>query len=76
VVNLVDPEVVVLGGGMVERLGADYVEPVRETAERYYLNQQDKGRVHIVETELRGYAGVLGAAMLAKQSWKRERKKG
>ena len=75
VVNVLDPEAVVLGGGVVERLGEAYLEPVRETAEQHYLNQQDKDRVHIVETKLRGYAGVLGAAMLANQSWKRDRKK-
>lgn len=71
VVNLLDPQVVVLGGGVVERLGSSYLEPVRETAEQYYLNQQDKDRVHVVESELKDYAGVLGAAMLARQSWKR-----
>ena len=73
--EVTETEVVVLGGGVVERLGADYMEPVRETAEQYYLNQQDKDQVRIVETELRDYAGVLGAAMLANQSWKRARKK-
>ena len=75
VVNMLDPQVIVLGGGVVERLGDRYVEPVRETAEQYYLNQQDKEQVHIVATELGGYAGVLGAAMMANQTWKRERRK-
>jgi glucokinase len=75
IVNVLDPEAIVLGGGVVERLGEAYLEPVRETAEQHYLNQQDKDRVHIVETKLGGYAGVLGAAMLANQSWKRDRKK-
>lgn len=72
IVNTLDPEVVVLGGGITERLGERYIEPVRETAEQYYLNQQDKNRIHIVATELRGYAGVLGAAMMANRTWKRE----
>ncbi len=72
VVNMLDPEVVVLGGGVVERLGERYIEPVRETAEQYYLNQQGKKKIHIVATELRGYAGVLGAAMMANRMWKRE----
>jgi len=74
IVNVLDPEVVVLGGGVVERLGTSYIEPVRKTAERYYLNQLDKDRIHIVETQLKGYAGVLGAAILADQSWKRAQK--
>lgn len=75
VVNTLDPEVVVLGGGVVERLGERYIEPVRETAEQYYLNQQDKDKVHIVATELGGFAGVLGAAMMANQTWKRTHRK-
>jgi glucokinase len=72
-VNMLDPEVIVLGGGVVERLGERYLEPVRETAERYYLNQEDRAKIHIVTTELRGYAGVLGAATMANQNWKRDR---
>lgn len=75
IVNLLDPEVIVLGGGVVERLEERYLDPVRETAERYYLNQEDRDQVHIVVTQLRGYAGVLGAAMMANRNWKRERKK-
>ena len=58
--------------GLMQRLGERYLEPVRETAERYYLNQEDRHQVHIVATELRGYAGVLGAATMANQNWKRE----
>jgi glucokinase len=73
VVNTLDPEVVVLGGGVVERLGERYIEPVRETAEQYYLNQQDRDKVRIVETALKGDAGALGAAILADQSWQRGR---
>jgi len=75
VVNLLDPEVIVLGGGIVERLGETYLRPVRETAERYYLNQLNKDQVRVVETQLEGYAGVLGAAIIADQAYKRERKR-
>jgi glucokinase len=75
IVNLLDPEVIVLGGGVVERLGERYLEPVRETAERYYLNQQDRRKIKIVGTQLRGYAGVLGAAMMANDAWKRAKRK-
>jgi glucokinase len=74
IVNILDPEAIVLGGGIVERLGEQYVEPVRETAEHYYLNQQDKDKVRVVQTQLKGYAGALGAAILANRSWKQDRK--
>ncbi|MBN1582099.1 MAG: ROK family protein, partial [Anaerolineae bacterium] len=74
VVNLLDPEVIVFGGGIVERLGADYIDPVRETAEHYYLNQQDKDKIQIVESTLKDNAGVLGAAIMANQAWQRDHK--
>lgn len=72
VVNLLDPEAVVLGGGVIDRLGAGYIEPVRETAEQYYLNQQ--GRVHVVGSRLGDESGALGAAILASHCLKRGRK--
>jgi glucokinase len=75
VVNVLDPEVIVLGGGVVERLGERYLEPVRETAEQYYLNQQQKESIHVVATKLGGDAGVLGAAMMANRSWRRDKRK-
>jgi glucokinase len=75
VVNLLDPQVIVFGGGVVERLGERYLEPVRETAECYYLNQQDRRKIKITGTQLRGYAGVLGAAIMANNSWKRAKQK-
>jgi glucokinase len=73
VVNLLDPQAVVLGGGLVERLGEDYVEPVREVAEQYYINQQERSKIHIVEAKLQDQAGALGAAIMARQSWERDR---
>jgi len=75
VVNMLDPEVIVIGGGIVERLGERYLGPVRETAEQYYLNQEDKDKVRVVASELKDYAGVLGAAILAKQMYKSAKKK-
>jgi glucokinase len=74
VVNILDPQAIVLGGGVVERLGDAYVDPVRDVAEQFYLNQQDKDQIRVVESELKDYAGVLGAAMLAKQLDKRGKK--
>lgn len=76
VVNLLDPEVIVLGGGLVEQLGESYVVPVRETAEQHYLNQANKDHVRIVASRLADDAGVLGAAIMAYQSYKRDRKQG
>ncbi|MBN1933467.1 MAG: ROK family protein [Anaerolineae bacterium] len=73
-VNILEPEVIVFGGGLVEQLGDIYLDPVRETAEQYYLNQQDKDKIRVVASALKDYAGVLGAAIMANRAWKRAHK--
>ncbi len=67
VVNLLDPEVVVIGGGVAERLGEDFVAPIRKTAYEYFLRQRDAKRVRIVRGKLGDDAGALGAVVLARQ---------
>lgn len=66
-VNLLDPEMVVVGGGVLERMGDPYLEPVRKVAEQHYINKTDIDRVRIVRAALGDYSGVLGAAVLARQ---------
>ncbi len=67
IVNLIDPEMLVFGGGVVEAMGAKFLEPIRVTARQYYIQQTDAERVHIVPGTLGDHAGVLGAAVLARQ---------
>jgi glucokinase len=66
-VNLLDPETIVLGGGVLERLGDAYLEPVRCVAQEHYVNKSDMDRVRIVRAALGDYSGALGAAVLARQ---------
>ncbi len=66
-VNLLDPECVVFGGGIAERLKDSYVDPIRETAYEYFLRPADRDRVRIVPGKLGDNAGALGAIVLAKQ---------
>jgi glucokinase len=64
VVNLLDPAVVVIGGGIAEALGQRYVEALTWTARRYTL----AGGAHdvpIVASRLGDDAGLLGAALTA-----------
>ncbi len=67
VVNLLDPECVVIGGGIAERLQDDFVAPIRETAYGYFLQQRDAQRIRIVPGKLGDNAGALGAVVLARQ---------
>jgi glucokinase len=66
-VNMIDPEMIVLGGGVVEALGAQFLDPIRVTARQYYIQQTDADKVRIVPAQLGDYAGVLGAAALVRR---------
>jgi len=66
VVNLLDPERVVIGGGIAERMGEDFVAPIRTTACEYFLRQADARRVKILPGTLGDNAGALGAVVLAR----------
>ena len=46
--NVLDPEVIVIGGGIAERLGERFVAPIREHAYKHFLVQRDRERVRIV----------------------------
>jgi glucokinase len=71
VVNLLDPGRVVVGGGIAERMGEEFVAPIRGTAYEYFLRQADVDRVKIVAGSLGDNAGALGAVVLARQRLKK-----
>jgi glucokinase len=64
VVNLLDPSIVVIGGGIAEALGQRYVDWARELARRQIL-ASDARDVPIVASTLGNDAGLLGAALTA-----------
>lgn len=67
VVNMIDPDCVVIGGGIAERLNEEFVAPIRKVARKYYLCQRDASKVKIVAAQLGDNAGALGAVVLARQ---------
>jgi len=67
IVNLLDPEMLVIGGGVAEALGNKLVGPIRRDAPRWYLNESRADEVRIVLAELGDYAGILGAAVMARE---------
>lgn len=67
VVNTLDPERVVIGGGIAERLGSDFTNPIRRTAYEYFLHPQAAKRTQIVLSTLGDNAGALGAVVLARK---------
>jgi glucokinase len=64
IVNLLDPEAIVLGGGIVEALGARYVGWAAAAARPHILADSARG-LPIVASELGDDAGLLGAALTA-----------
>jgi glucokinase len=71
VVNILDPECVVLGGGVTERLGEEFVAPIRKTAYENFLRRHDAKRVKILPGTLGDNAGGLGAVVLARKRLKK-----
>lgn len=67
IVNFLDPEAIVFGGGVIEALGEAFVAPIRPIAYQYFLQRRDADRVRIVVSQLGDNAGILGAAVLARQ---------
>ena len=59
-VNLLSPEVVVLGGGLVEKLGARWVRRVDRSLQRHALEAAARG-VRVVEAQLGDDAAIRGA---------------
>lgn len=64
-INLLSPEVIVLGGGVAGALGESFVERVWEIASRYTLPGAANG-VRLVPAALEDDSGIIGAAAIAK----------
>jgi glucokinase len=63
-VNLLDPEVVVVGGGLVAA-GEVLMEPIRDAYQVLVLSGDERPDVKILPAELGAEAGAIGAALLA-----------
>ncbi len=68
-VNVLGPEVVVLGGGVVEALSDEMMGIISKTAKDHAMPGTMKG-VEIVASKLGDSAGITGAAVLAKKNVK------
>jgi glucokinase len=68
-VNLFSPEVVVLGGGVIEALADEMMGVIVETAQDYAMPGTMKG-VEIIASKLGDNAGITGAAVLARKEAK------
>ncbi|CAN5647957.1 ROK family protein [soil metagenome] len=69
-INVLGPEIVVVGGGVVEALGDPYVDLVRASAREQAMADPDQ-RVQIATASLGDDAGVLGASLMARDRFAR-----
>ena len=67
IVNFYDPEVIVIGGGIAQRLEERFVAPIRKMARTRFLKPDPKGTIKITHATLGDYSGALGASVLAKR---------
>src|SRR5262249_42661445 len=65
-INSSGPEIVIIGGGVAEALGAPWIAQVREVARRQALVDRD-GKIRIEPAALGDDAGIHGAALLARE---------
>jgi glucokinase len=68
-VNIIGPDVVVLGGGVIEALEDEMVGIITKTAKDHAMAGTMKG-VEIVTSKLGDNAGITGAAVLARKNVK------
>jgi glucokinase len=69
VLNFLGPQVVVLGGGVIDALSDEMMSIIVETARDYCMPGVDKD-VEIIASRLGDLAGIHGGAVLARQRTK------
>ena len=69
IINLINPECIVLGGGVIDALEDDMMSIIVETAKDYAMPGTAKG-IEIIASRLGDHAGITGAAALAREASK------
>ncbi len=67
IVHFLNPEMIVLGGGVIEAMGESFLELICQATAEYALPTTMEG-VQIVMAKLGDNAGVIGASVLARQN--------
>lgn len=66
-VNLLGPEMIILGGGLIEAMGSEFIKRI-DRATRKVAFESCARDLKIVKAELGDDAGVIGAALLAREA--------
>jgi glucokinase len=65
-INVFNPQTVILGGGVIDALGDEMMAIITETAKDYIMSGTAKG-IEIVASKKGDDAGITGAAVLARR---------
>ncbi|MGI8965804.1 MAG: ROK family protein, partial [Limisphaerales bacterium] len=68
-INIFNPEVVILGGGVIDALEDEMMSIIVETAQDYAMNGTAKG-IEIIAGKAGDDAGIIGGAVLARKETK------
>jgi glucokinase len=68
-INIINPEVVVIGGGVIESLEEEMMDTIRDTALDHAFAGSTRG-LEIIPSKLGDDAGITGGAVLVSQSLK------
>lgn len=74
-VNVLAPEIVVLGGGLIEAMGDDFIARIDRSTRAVAVDFATKD-LKIVRAELGDDAGVIGAAFLAREALENQKAEG
>lgn len=66
-INCLDPELLIWGGGVIEALGEWMMPRIQEVAMQHCVFKKDADKIKFVRSELGDYAGVIGSAMKARE---------
>ena len=72
-INVISPDIIVMGGGVVEALGEPFIKLVEKAARKVAFDFAMKD-VKFVKAQLGDDAGITGAAMLAREALKQQAK--
>jgi len=67
-VNVLGPEIVIIGGGVAAALGPAYMDAIRNSARNQILVDPDQ-KIEIVQAALGDDAGILGSALMARAAF-------
>ncbi len=67
IVNILDPEIIILGGGIAQNLSGSTIKKIQKIAKKLILSPKSKN-LKLAKSRLGEYAGATGAAMIEENS--------